>query len=159
MTSLPVTQARSRLYELLDLTAASHEPIQITGKRANAVLVSEEDCLAQYHEGSIFSTVSSTGFIQKRRRSKLFVCGLTMNTFRDSFGPSGAKTGIGEPFQPKVCSDALCLDSRGSGRGYRCYGGTHLIRQRQEGFPGAGLNVKSKGMRPQNFLRPTTRRV
>ena len=43
MTSLPVTQARSRLYELLDLAAASHEPIQITGKRANAVLVSEED--------------------------------------------------------------------------------------------------------------------
>jgi prevent-host-death family protein len=43
MTSVPVTQARSRLYELLDLTAASHEPIQITGKRANAVLVSEED--------------------------------------------------------------------------------------------------------------------
>ena len=28
---------------MLDLTAASHEPIQITGKRANAVLVSEED--------------------------------------------------------------------------------------------------------------------
>ena len=43
MISLPVTQARSRLYELLDQTAASHEPIQITGKRANAVLVSEQD--------------------------------------------------------------------------------------------------------------------
>ena len=43
MTSLPVTQARSRLYQLLDETADSHEPIQITGKRCNAVLVSEED--------------------------------------------------------------------------------------------------------------------
>jgi prevent-host-death family protein len=43
MTSLPVTQARSRLYHLLDQAAASHEPIQITGKRANAVLVSEDD--------------------------------------------------------------------------------------------------------------------
>ena len=43
MTSLPVTQARSRLYELLDHAAASHEPIQITGKRCNAILVSEED--------------------------------------------------------------------------------------------------------------------
>jgi len=43
MTSLPVTQARSRLYQLLDEAAASHEPIQITGKRCNAVLVSEED--------------------------------------------------------------------------------------------------------------------
>lgn len=43
MTSLPVTQARSRLYQLLDDAAESHEPIQITGKRSNAVLVSEED--------------------------------------------------------------------------------------------------------------------
>ena len=43
MTSLPVTQARSRLYQLLDEAADSHEPIQITGKRSNAVLVSEGD--------------------------------------------------------------------------------------------------------------------
>ncbi len=43
MTSLPVTQARSKLYQLLDEATASHEPIQITGKRGNAVLVSEED--------------------------------------------------------------------------------------------------------------------
>ena len=43
MTSLPVTQARSKLYQLLDDAAASHEPIRITGKRANAVLVSEAD--------------------------------------------------------------------------------------------------------------------
>ena len=43
MTSLPVTQARLKLYQLLDEAAASHEPIQITGKRCNAVLVSEDD--------------------------------------------------------------------------------------------------------------------
>jgi prevent-host-death family protein len=43
MTSIPVTQARSRLYQLVDDTAASHVPIQITGKRSNAVLVAEDD--------------------------------------------------------------------------------------------------------------------
>lgn len=43
MPSIPVTQARSKLYQLLDEAAESHEPIQITGKRCNAVLVSEED--------------------------------------------------------------------------------------------------------------------
>ena len=43
MTSLSVTQARSKLYQLLDEAADSHEPIQITGKRSNAILVSEED--------------------------------------------------------------------------------------------------------------------
>lgn len=43
MTSLPVTQARARLYQLLDKASDSHEPIQITGKRSNAVLISEAD--------------------------------------------------------------------------------------------------------------------
>lgn len=43
MTSLPVTQARSKLYQLLDEAAESHEPIQIMGKRSNAILVSEDD--------------------------------------------------------------------------------------------------------------------
>ena len=43
MTSISVTKARSKLYELLDAAAGSHEPIQITGKRSNAVLIAEED--------------------------------------------------------------------------------------------------------------------
>jgi len=43
MTSLPVTQARSKLHQLLDEAADSHQPILITGKRSNAVLVSEDD--------------------------------------------------------------------------------------------------------------------
>ena len=43
MTTLPATKARASLYALIDQAAASHEPIQITGKRSNAVLVSEED--------------------------------------------------------------------------------------------------------------------
>ncbi len=43
MTILNATEARSKLYSLIDQTASSHQPIVITGKRANAVLVSEED--------------------------------------------------------------------------------------------------------------------
>lgn len=43
MTSIPVTKARSQLYQLLDAAAETHEPIKITGKRHNAVLVSEQD--------------------------------------------------------------------------------------------------------------------
>jgi len=43
MTSITATQARASLYKLLDEAAESHEPIQITGKRSNGVLVSEED--------------------------------------------------------------------------------------------------------------------
>ncbi|WP_289021040.1 type II toxin-antitoxin system Phd/YefM family antitoxin [uncultured Desulfobacter sp.] len=43
MTILSVTEARSNLYRLIDQASLSHEPIIITGKRANAVLLSEED--------------------------------------------------------------------------------------------------------------------
>ena len=40
---MTVSDARANLYGLVDEAAASHEPIVITGKRANAVLISEED--------------------------------------------------------------------------------------------------------------------
>lgn len=43
MATLTATEARKRLYSLVDDVAESHEPIQIVGKRNSAVLVSEED--------------------------------------------------------------------------------------------------------------------
>lgn len=43
MTTITATAARAKFYQLVDLSAQSHEPIQITGKRNNAVLVSEND--------------------------------------------------------------------------------------------------------------------
>ena len=43
MTTITASNARANLYKLLDQAAAGHEPVQITGKRNNAVLVSEED--------------------------------------------------------------------------------------------------------------------
>ncbi len=43
MTILNVTEARSKLYSLIDEAADSHQPIVITGKRGNAVLISEDD--------------------------------------------------------------------------------------------------------------------
>lgn len=43
MPTLTVTEARSKLYKLIDEAASSHEPIIIMGKRGNAVLISEDD--------------------------------------------------------------------------------------------------------------------
>tara|TARA_B110000037_G_C16854475_1_gene397304 strand:+ start:324 stop:566 length:243 start_codon:yes stop_codon:yes gene_type:complete len=43
MTTVTATKARGSLYALIDEANASHEPIQITGKRGNAVLISEDD--------------------------------------------------------------------------------------------------------------------
>ena len=43
MSTLTASEARAKLYRLIDQAAESHEPITITGKRNSAVLISEED--------------------------------------------------------------------------------------------------------------------
>jgi prevent-host-death family protein len=43
MTTITASEARAGLYRLIDQAAESHKPITISGKRANAVLISEED--------------------------------------------------------------------------------------------------------------------
>lgn len=43
MRIINISKARKELFNLVDETAASHEPVHITGKRNNAVLVSEDD--------------------------------------------------------------------------------------------------------------------
>jgi prevent-host-death family protein len=43
MKTLSATEARKDIYKLIDRTAETHEPVQIIGKRSNAVLVSQDD--------------------------------------------------------------------------------------------------------------------
>ncbi len=43
MTTLTVSEARAKLYGLVDSVASEHKPVTIKGKRANAILVSEDD--------------------------------------------------------------------------------------------------------------------
>jgi antitoxin YefM len=43
MPVLTASEARANLYRLIDHAAESHQPVVIAGKRASAVLISEED--------------------------------------------------------------------------------------------------------------------
>ncbi|HEX9800962.1 MAG TPA: type II toxin-antitoxin system Phd/YefM family antitoxin [Thermoanaerobaculia bacterium] len=43
MKSVTASEARARLYRLVDEVAEGHEPVYITGKRSDAVLVAAED--------------------------------------------------------------------------------------------------------------------
>ena len=43
MASISVTEARKRLFSLIDEVRESHEAIEIQGKRGSAVLLSEQD--------------------------------------------------------------------------------------------------------------------
>ena len=43
MGMLSASEARKRLYNLVDEVKETHQPVQIVGKRNSAILVSEED--------------------------------------------------------------------------------------------------------------------
>lgn len=43
MTTVTTSEARKRLYSLVDEVREGREPVQIVGKRGSAVLVAEED--------------------------------------------------------------------------------------------------------------------
>lgn len=43
MNIINVTEARNNLFQLINQTNLSHEPIHIKGKTCNAVIISEED--------------------------------------------------------------------------------------------------------------------
>ena len=43
MKTIPVTKLRENIYKIIEQTRIYSEPIQITSKKGNAILVSEED--------------------------------------------------------------------------------------------------------------------
>lgn len=74
MTTLSVSKARIGLYKLLDKTAESHEPVQITGKRHNAVLVSEEDWAAIQETLYLLSVPGMRESIRKGLKTSVKKC-------------------------------------------------------------------------------------
>lgn len=74
MMTLTVSQARAKLYKLLDKAAASHEPIQITGKRNNAVLIAEEDWRAIKETLYLLSIPKMRESIRKGLKAPLKEC-------------------------------------------------------------------------------------
>jgi len=74
MTTLTASQARTELYRLLDKVAVSHEPIQITGKRNNAVLISEEDWSAIKETLYLLSIPKMRESIKKGLKTPLKEC-------------------------------------------------------------------------------------
>ena len=74
MTSITATEARKRLYSLVDDVAESHEPIQIAGKRNSAVLISEEDWRAIQETIYLSSIPGMRASIRKGLRTPVERC-------------------------------------------------------------------------------------
>ncbi len=43
MNTISATEARSKIFRLMDEVVEEHKPLKITGRRSNVVLISEED--------------------------------------------------------------------------------------------------------------------
>ncbi|MCF6211738.1 MAG: type II toxin-antitoxin system Phd/YefM family antitoxin [Gammaproteobacteria bacterium] len=74
MIILNATEARSKLYTLIDEAAETHQPVVITGKRANAVLVSEEDWNAITETLHLLSVPRMRESIKEGMKEKLSEC-------------------------------------------------------------------------------------
>ncbi len=74
MTSITATEARKRLYSLVDDVAESHEPIQIAGKRNSAVLISEEDWRAIQESIYLSNIPGMRGSIRKGLKTPVDQC-------------------------------------------------------------------------------------
>ena len=74
MNILNATEARSKLYRLIDEASENHEPIVITGKRKNAVLISEEDWNAISETMYLLSVPGMRESIKEGLNEKLSDC-------------------------------------------------------------------------------------
>ena len=74
MKTINITKARSNLYRLIDETSNSHEPIQITGKRSNAILISEDDWQATQETLHLLSIPGMRESIQKGLKNPIEEC-------------------------------------------------------------------------------------
>jgi antitoxin YefM len=74
MKTITATSARNELYRLIDATLTEHEPVQITGKRGNAVLVSEPDWRAIQETLHLVSIPGMKDSIMKGLAESIDVC-------------------------------------------------------------------------------------
>ena len=74
MTTLSASEARILLYRLLRQVAKTHEPVQITGKENNAVLVSEEDWRAVQETLYLLSIPKMRNSIRKGLKTPVNKC-------------------------------------------------------------------------------------
>lgn len=74
MTTVSATEARKRLYSLVDDVAQSHETVQIVGKRHSAVLISEEDWRAIQETLYLTSVPGMRASIQEGMQTPIEEC-------------------------------------------------------------------------------------
>lgn len=75
MTYVSVTEARKKLYSLVDEARESHQPVHISGKRGGAVLVSDEDWASIQETLYLLSIPGMRESIRKGMETPVDKCG------------------------------------------------------------------------------------
>jgi antitoxin YefM len=71
MTTMTITKARANLFKLVEQAAMSHEPIQITGRNHNGVLISEDDFRAMQETIYLLNIPGMKNSLLKARKAPL----------------------------------------------------------------------------------------
>ena len=79
MTSLSATKARATLYTLIEHLQGGQDPVLITGKRGNAVLVSEEDWRSVEETLFLLSVPGMRKSIRSGMREPVSKCSTTID--------------------------------------------------------------------------------
>jgi PHD/YefM family antitoxin component YafN of YafNO toxin-antitoxin module len=79
MKTLSSTQARTTLYQVIDDARSSHEPVQITGKRGNVVMLAEEDWNAVQETLYLLSIPGMRDSIRKGMKESVDKCSTTID--------------------------------------------------------------------------------
>jgi antitoxin YefM len=79
MTAITATEARKKLYSLLDEANESHVPILIEGKRGGAVLIGEEDWASIEETLYLSSIPGMKDSIKKGMTEPLSKCSKTLS--------------------------------------------------------------------------------
>ena len=79
MRTVTASQARASLHSLIDKVAINHEPMVITGKRHNAVLVSADDWAAIQETMYLLSVPGMRESIQEGLQTATDECDTELN--------------------------------------------------------------------------------
>jgi len=74
MRTITASEARTNLYKLIDETAVTNEPVQITGKRTDAVLVAMSDWQAIQETLHLLSVPGMRASIRKGLKTPIKEC-------------------------------------------------------------------------------------
>ncbi len=78
MRTMRVSEARDNLYKLIDDAAQTHEPIMITGKRSNAVMIGEDEWRAMEETLYLLSVPGMRESIVEGMKTPLEKCNKTL---------------------------------------------------------------------------------